>query len=130
VLFFKVLAGFGRSLNRFYENRNHDIFSNGELTVLKKLAKLQPSTIIDDGVNIGEYSLITHKTIPTVSIYFEPVLSTYKKLKEDISKAAKIHPFGKGLFSETCCKEINIYPSSTHSLLVDIQGLAYESREK
>ena len=129
--FFKALAGFGRSLNRLYENRNHDIFSNGELTVLKKLAKLQPSIIVDGGANIGEYSLIAHKTIPTASIYsFEPVLSTYKKLKENISKKARIHPFDKGLFSKTCSKEINIYPSSTHSSLVDIQGLAYESREK
>ena len=38
----KPLAGFGRSLNRLYENRNHDIYSNGELTVLKKLVRINP----------------------------------------------------------------------------------------
>ena len=32
----KALAGFGRAINRLYENRNHDIYSNGELTLLKK----------------------------------------------------------------------------------------------
>jgi hypothetical protein len=32
---FKMLAGAGRAMNRLYKNRNHDIYSNGELVVLK-----------------------------------------------------------------------------------------------
>ena len=42
-LFFKGLAGFGRALNRLYENRNHDIYSNGELTVLRMILKINQS---------------------------------------------------------------------------------------
>ena len=129
--FFKALAGFGRSLNRLYENRNHDIYSNGELTVLKKIAKLNPAVIIDGGANIGGYSLVAHKAAPNAAVYsFEPVLSTFELLKEKTKEVSNIHPVAKGLYSENCSKEINIFPSNTHSSLVDIQGLSYETTEK
>ena len=59
---FKPLAGFGRSLNRFYENRNHDAGNNGELTVLRKLSKINPSVILDVGANIGEYVTLALNT--------------------------------------------------------------------
>ena len=39
----KPLAGLGRSINRLYENRNHDASSNGELNLLKKFASLNPT---------------------------------------------------------------------------------------
>ena len=67
--FFKGLAGFGRSLNRFYENRNHDVYSNGELTILKKISKLNPLIIMDGGANTGDYSLSINQFIPDCTIY-------------------------------------------------------------
>ncbi len=129
--FFKVLAGFGRSLNRLYENRNHDIYSNGELTVLKKLSKLNPSVIIDGGANIGNYSLQINQLIPNTRIYsFEPVKSTFEKLKENVGKINNITTIEKGLYKNNCTQEIRIFPSSTHSSLIDIEGLSYKSNEK
>ena len=67
--FFKALAGLGRSLNRLYENRNHDIYSNGEITVLKKIATMKPTLIIDGGANVGDYSVMANQIMPDCSIY-------------------------------------------------------------
>jgi len=129
--FFKVLAGFGRSLNRFYENRNHDVHSNGELTILRKLSKLKPAIVIDGGANIGSYSLHVNSIIPECKIYsFEPVKSTFQKLKLNTEKVANIFPVNKGFYKENCVKEINIFNSDTHSSLYNIQGLSYTANEK
>jgi FkbM family methyltransferase len=129
--FFKVLAGFGRSLNRLYENRNHDINSNGELTILKKLSRINPLVIFDGGANIGKYSLVVNKMIPGALIYsFEPVKDTFEILKKNVGAINKIIPACLGLYKNTCTKEINIFPSNTHSSIVDIKGLDYESKEK
>jgi len=128
---FKALAGFGRSLNRFYENRNHDIYSNGEITVLKKIALIKPSVIIDGGANIGNYSLQILRNIPGVTVYsFEPVKDTYNQLVRNTKEISGIIPVNRGLFSETCNKEINIYRSHTHSSVYDIEGLPYNALSK
>ena len=130
-IIFKQLAAFGRALNRFYENRNHDINSNGEVTVLKKIAKISPEIIIDGGANIGNYSLEINKYNPSCKIYsFEPVETTYKLLKNTIKSIDNIIPINKGLFSENCSKEINLYNYDTHSSLYDIKGVSYESQQK
>ncbi|MGM0579167.1 MAG: FkbM family methyltransferase [Bacteroidota bacterium] len=129
--FFKALAGFGRALNRLYENRNHDIYSNGELTILKKLAKFNPSVVIDGGANIGGYSRILTKVLPNTKIHsFEPVKNTFLKLKENVGHIENITLHNKGLYKKNCVKEINIFPSNTHSSLIDIEGLSYESTGK
>ncbi len=128
--FFKGLAGFGRALNRFYENRNHDTYSNGELTVLKKIAQSNPSIIIDGGANIGNYSLLAAQFNANSRIYaFEPVESTYNEMCER-GGDSKIIPINKGLFSDNISREINIYNSSTHSSLYDIKGISYSENEK
>jgi len=129
--FFKGLAGFGRALNRLYENRNHDVYSNGELTVIKKLSKFEPSIIFDGGANIGNYSLLINKFHPNAKIYsFEPVKATFQKLKENTKSRSNIIPVMNGLFKENCSQEINIFNSDTHSSLFDIQGLSYEANQK
>lgn len=128
---FKALAGFGRSLNRFYENRNHDVRSNGELTIIKKISKLDPKYIVDGGANVGSYSLLLSEFNPNAKIFaFEPVQSTFKKLLLKVDSIDNITPINKGLFRENCQKEINLYPSDTHSSIVDIEGLPDESLEK
>jgi hypothetical protein len=68
-LIFKGLAGFGRSMNRFYENRNHDIYSNGEMTVLRKIAKFEPEVIFDGGANVGNYALMANSCIPDAKVF-------------------------------------------------------------
>lgn len=129
--FFKALAGFGRALNRLYENRNFDLYSNGELTILKKISKLNPSVIFDGGANIGKYSLLINQVIPEALIYsFEPVKSTFEILKTNVDGVDNIIPVNYGLYKNDCTKEINIYPGHSHSSLVDIQGWKQETKEK
>lgn len=127
-LFFKGLAGFGRALNRLYENRNHDIHSNGELTVLRKILQINPSVIIDGGANVGNYSLTVARTIPKCQIYaFEPVKSTFHKLSENVRDHSWIHPIMSGLFKEDCSKEINLFITDEHSSLYTTQVLSEKS---
>ncbi|MGJ3235806.1 FkbM family methyltransferase [Marivirga sp.] len=128
---FKGLAGFGRALNRLYENRNHDLYSNGEFTVLKKISKLKPAVIIDGGANIGKYTLVCNELMPNTLIYsLEPVKDTFKLLSQNVSTHENIVAVQKGLYKTNTSKEINIFNSNTHSSLVDIQGLSYESTQK
>lgn len=128
--FFKALAGFGRSLNRLYENRNHDIYSNGELTVLKKMAKLNPKVMIDGGANIGKYSLLIQDTNPQATIYvFEPVKETCEILKINIEQYSNIVAIQKGLYKEETSREINLFESNTHSSIFDINKVMTESNK-
>ncbi|NBA87933.1 FkbM family methyltransferase [Emticicia sp. CRIBPO] len=128
---FKALAGFGISINRLYENRNHDIMSNGEWTVLKKIAQIHPAVIIDGGANNGEYSLAINDLAPECKVYaFEPVEITYQKLFSVIKDRQNIYPVNKGLYKENCGKEINIYPSYAHSSLYVVKGVSYIAQQK
>ncbi|HLN19462.1 MAG TPA: FkbM family methyltransferase [Bacteroidales bacterium] len=122
--FFKALAGFGRALNRLYENRNHDIYSNGEMTVIKKISRTCPSVIIDGGANVGDYSRLVNSIIPDCKIYaFEPVEATFKKLLLNTKDIVNIVPIKKGLFKDNCFREIKLFQSNEHSSIFDIQGL-------
>ncbi|MDZ7738946.1 MAG: FkbM family methyltransferase [Bacteroidales bacterium] len=127
--FFRALGDFGIAMNRFYENRNHDIYSNGELTVIRKLAGLKPSLVIDGGANTGKYSLMVSSICHDAEIYsFEPVEETFRMLKENTKDTVGIKPVMKGLFSSDTKKEINIFPSHTHSSIYDIKGLPYDRK--
>jgi FkbM family methyltransferase len=129
--FFKALAGFGRSLNRLYENRNHDIYSNGEITVLKKIAKTNPSLIIDGGANVGDYSVLANQIMPNCTIYaFEPVKSTFQQLLSNIQELQNVVPIKKGLFKENCELKINLFSSNEHSSIYEIEGLPQGSDQK
>ena len=124
--FFGGLAGFGRSMNRLYENRNHNIYSNGEANLLKKISKLNPKIVFDVGANIGEYSLLAYDLLENAKIYsFEPVLEPFTILKQKVQSIDRITAFNEGLFKENATKDINLYPSHTHSSLYDIKGINY-----
>ena len=125
--FFKVLAGFGRALNRFYENRNHDIYSNGEITILKKLSKLNSKIVIDGGANIGDYSLLINKIIPSCKVFcFEPVNNTFNTLLSKTKNIDNINAINKGLYKENCSMNMNVYDSHTHSSLYEMQKFSNE----
>jgi len=123
---FKMMAGAGRAMNRLYENRNHDIQSNGELTVLKKLAAFNPQVIMDGGANIGDYSQWAARLVKNCLIYaFEPVKSTFDLMTSNLKDQKNIIPVNKGFYSENGIRKINLFPSHTHSSLYDIEGLSY-----
>ena len=129
--FFKALAGLGRSLNRLYENRNHDIYSNGEITVLKKIATMNPTLIIDGGANVGDYSVMANQIMPDCKIYaFEPVEATFQHLLSNIKDLKNVVPIKKGLFKENCELSINLFASNEHSSIYDIEGLPQSSNQK
>jgi FkbM family methyltransferase len=131
-LLFKALAGFGRSFNRFYENRNHDILSNGEHFVLKQLSKLNPAIIFDVGANVGNWGILARKTCPNTRIYaFEPVPKTYQKLISSFEALGlqNITPIRSGLYKETTTLKINHYASNEHSSIFDVQGANYVTQE-
>jgi FkbM family methyltransferase len=123
---FKILAGLGRSLNRLYENRNHDILSNGEVAVIKKLSSFNPAVIIDGGANDGEYSIWLSKYNSNAKIYsFEPVEKTFNQLSVAVTGYKNVIPVKMGLFSNNCTKKINIYDSSAHASIHDIKDGSY-----
>jgi FkbM family methyltransferase len=129
--FFKALAGFGRSLNRLYENRNNDIYSNGEITVLNKLAKMKPSILIDGGANVGDYSILANQNIPDCTIFaLEPVEATFHEMAVNVSAIEKVIPVKKGLFKENCELEINVFDSNEHSSIYDIDRVPSSSAKK
>ncbi len=127
---FKALAGFGRSMNRFYENRNHDSRSNGEIVIIQKIQQLKPSLIIDGGANVGSYSQLLRKYTSAVIHAFEPVESTYQKLCKNLEKQENTFLHHTGLFKENCSKEINLYKSSTHSSIYESHGINAEPSAK
>lgn len=122
---FKVLAGLGRSMNRLYENRNHDIYSNGEMMVLEKLSKFKPEVIIDGGANVGNYALLAKSVLPDCHVYsFEPVKDTFDKLATNLKGQTKTSLINKGLYSENCTKTINLFSSNEHSSIYDIHSMS------
>ena len=124
----KALAGFGRSLNRLYENRNHNPLSNGEVTLLKKIAKFNPEVIIDGGANVGNYAHLVNKHCPDAKVFsFEPVPETFNTLKANSAGNPKKFPVNKGLYHQNCTKSINIFPIDEHASLYDINATLQSS---
>ncbi len=124
----KPLAGLGRSINRIYENWNHDSGTNGELTVLKKLSQLNPRLILDVGANTGEYALSAAEYCKDATVYsFEPVKSTFDVLQASIDKSGNklITAINKGLYKANGQFHINVYPRNALASLYDIRGLDY-----
>ncbi|MFZ1807628.1 MAG: FkbM family methyltransferase [Cyclobacteriaceae bacterium] len=122
-LFFKAFDGLGRSFNKLYENRNHDIHSNGEAWLLKKIGTHNPTIIFDVGANIGEYASLVSEYCPTADIYsFEPVQSTYEILCKATEKHPQVKTFKNGFYKKKSTQTINLYDSNAHSSLFDVTG--------
>lgn len=120
-----ALAGLGRSLNRFYENRNHDPLSNGEAEMLRRLAALGPRVIIDAGANVGHYSKLALACCPSATVYaLEPVSATFARLQQAAPQAGpRFQPRQIGLAAQPGEANMHIYPAHTHASLFDIQGI-------
>lgn len=130
-LLFKGISTFGRVINRIYENRNHDIQSNGEAWLIRKIASINPSVIFDVGANTGKYAIELKRYSPHAHVYcFEPVSSTFELLQNNLKNYKDITYVQAGLYSEPKELTINIYPSSTHASLYDLKAVPYESLRK
>lgn len=127
-ILFKLISSAGRSINRLYENRNHDTQSNGEEWLLQRISKVNPKVIFDVGANTGKYCILAKKHNPSVQVVcFEPVNSTFEKLKAAVSPLSNIIFVKSGLFDENKKITINIYPSHTHASVFDLKAIPYES---
>ena len=83
--------------------------------------------IIDGGANIGEYSRRAAEFVKGCRIYsFEPVKNTFNRLVKNLKDYESLIPVNKGLYHENGVKNINLFPSHTHSSLYDLQGLSYD----
>ena len=126
----KPFAGLGRSINRFYENRNHHALTNGELMVLKRIAQLNPKVIFDGGANVGDYAVLANQTCPNSKIFsFEPVGSTFAELERQLKEKeiGNVTAIKKGLFKRVEYITINIYPGHEHASLHTLKGVSYSS---
>jgi FkbM family methyltransferase len=126
ILFGGIAAAY-HSINRLYENRNHDIYSNGEYWLIKRLAVLDPRVVFDVGANTGKYCSLLIRHYHQAAVYcFEPVTKTFELLKAAI-KNDKVHFIKKGLYQENSTLTINLYPSHTHASLFELKAVPYES---
>jgi FkbM family methyltransferase len=129
--FFKALAGFGRAMNRLYENRNYDPHSNGEQVLLRKLGAFDPQVIIDGGANVGHYARALAQVCPQARVFaFEPVQETFAQLQANLTDLSQVQPVNLGLFSQNERREILLYESHTHSSLYALKGVGYQSRSR
>jgi len=71
-----------------YENRDHNMQRNGELALIRALARLKPQTIFDVGSNVGEWAQATLDLTKASVHCFEPVPETFENASPEASGAA------------------------------------------
>lgn len=126
----KALSGFGRAMNRLYENRNHNIYSNGEVEILKKISKRNPEVIFDVGANVGNYAMEVIRFCPKSKIYaFEPVATTFEELQNNLDFEDRVHLMNKGLSDTNDKIEFFIYEGSEHTSHFEIEGEEFENKD-
>jgi len=126
----KALAGFGRAMNRLYENRNHNIYSNGEVDIIKKISKINPEVIFDVGANVGNYAKEVIRFCPHAKIYaFEPVLKTFEELQNNLDFENSVQLVNKGMSDTNDKIEFFIYDGSEHTSHFKIEGKAFENKD-
>lgn len=66
-----------------YDNASFDMTRNGELWLLRRLAQLHPSVLLDIGANRGDWSLAAAASCSSATVHaFEPVPATYERLAD------------------------------------------------
>ncbi len=124
---FKGLSSFGLAVNRFYENKNYDIQSNGELNVLQKLKITNPNYIFDVGANVGDYAVLVHKVCPGSQIFaFEPINEPFQKLAKTVKNNMKVKAFQLALSEHQGKKKFFLYDQSELTSSVNILGMNRE----
>lgn len=122
---YRLLAHLGRSTLEYYENRNYDMASNGELRVLRRLAAFQPKVVLDVGANVGEWSAAALEHLPLAHVYaFEPAPKTFQSLSRAASDRLTV--INKGLSDRD--ETLPFYYYAGHS--GQSSRYAYEMREQ
>jgi FkbM family methyltransferase len=104
--------------------------SNGEYTILKKVASAKPKMIFDVGANIGHYAKLINDVLPEATIHcFEPVSTTFESLVKNLDGLGNenIHKVKKGFYKENKVLPINIYSGHELSSIFEIKGVAYSA---
>ena len=70
-----TLAGLSHRMIRLYENCNGDFRTNGEFTVLEKLATRELRVLFDVGANLGVYTRELARLFPEAEIHKFPARS-------------------------------------------------------
>jgi FkbM family methyltransferase len=96
----RTVARLATRLVDAYQNVNYQPETNGESRVLEVLGRQSGiRTIFDVGANVGEWSLLAAKHVPTAAIYgFEIVPATADRLRRAVAAQPRIrvNPFGLG----------------------------------
>ncbi len=96
--FFRLLARQSYNYLRRFENRDYKFERNGEHWLLKKCASFNFKIIFDVGCNIGNWTTIAKKEIPSAEFHsFEINKPVFDQAKERLSKYPDIHLNNFGL---------------------------------
>lgn len=95
---FKGIARLSHWWLKAYENCNGTFTNNGEEMVLRSLTGAPVATIFDVGANLGNWSLLAHRFLPTARICaFELSPPTFQQLQQNTRVCHAIHAFNFGL---------------------------------
>jgi FkbM family methyltransferase len=122
---------------KFIEFSKYYIFKLNHLPIgtdleidIKYKLKIEPKTIFDVGANYGQTALFYTAIFPKASIYsFEPVLSSFNKLKENTQLSKFIHSYHLALGSQNENVYINIL-SEAQSQLNSLKNQIIENSPK
>ena len=111
---FRKLFTLAKKYIRIYENRNNDHNTNGELRIIRILAKHNPKVIFDVGANDGDWSILAENSFPNATIHsFEPMPPIFKILTKNTAAFNRITINNFGLSDQTQKVEFNYFPDRT-----------------
>lgn len=101
-----------------YENSGTNFELNGELSLIKRLAKAEPKMVLDVGANVGEWMELAFAHWPQCYIHaFEVAPATFETLKERERKRqddGRCTLNGMGLSDSTGIQQMYFYPDDPY----------------
>ncbi len=92
---------------------DYNLDTNGERTVVQRLAQLGPKTIFDVGANEGDWSLMVAAEMPEAQIHaFEIIGETFLTLNQKVAGREKIVANNFGLFEHSGELRMHIFDIS------------------
>jgi FkbM family methyltransferase len=95
------MAGAATAFLAAYGNDDGNLAHDGELDLLRRLAALQPRTVVDVGAHQGEWALAAAQALPTATVYaVEPAPPSVRALREQTGDTARIKVIDRALGEE------------------------------